>query len=81
MTEQEALDEIVRIVNRTLDDKGLDPVTITADTEMLGGDIQIDSLDLATLVAEMESVAGHDPFAQGFIEFKTAGELARLYAK
>lgn len=81
MTEQDVLNEIARIVNRTLDDKGFDPVTISADTELLGGDIQIDSLDLATLVAEMEGVVGHDPFAQGFIEFKTAGELARLYAK
>jgi acyl carrier protein len=81
MTEQEVLNEIVRIVSRTLDDKGLDVPPIGADTELLGGEVPIDSLDLATLVAELEGVVGHDPFAQGFIDFKTAGELARLYAK
>lgn len=81
MTEQEVLSEIARIVTRTLDDKGLDAPAITADTELLGGEVPIDSLDLATLVAELEGVVGHDPFAQGFIDFKTAGELARLYAK
>lgn len=81
MTEQEVLSEIVRIVSRTLDDKGLDVPAIGADTELLGGEVPINSLDLATLVAELEGVVGHDPFAQGFIDFKTAGELARLYAK
>lgn len=81
MTEQEVLNEIVRIVTRTLDDKGIDAPAINANTELLGGEVPIDSLDLATLVSELEGVIGHDPFAQGFIEFKTAGELARLYAK
>jgi hypothetical protein len=33
------------------------------------------------LVLEMENVIGFDPFAEGFIEFRTAGELAKLYAK
>lgn len=81
MTEQEVLNEIVRIVGRTLEDKGLEAPPISADTELLGGEVPIDSLDLATLVAELEGVVGHDPFAHGFIDFKTAGELARLYAK
>lgn len=81
MTEDKILAEIVRVVNQTLDDKGLDAATITADTELLGGDLEIDSLDLATLVREMEEIVGFDPFQDGFIEFKTAGELARLYLK
>jgi hypothetical protein len=32
------------------------------------------------MVSELEGVMGHDPFARGFIEFRTAGELAKLYA-
>jgi hypothetical protein len=33
------------------------------------------------LVRELEDVVGHDPFSEGFIEFRTAGELAKLYAR
>ena len=33
------------------------------------------------LVRELEDVVGHDPFQDGFIEFRTAGELAKLYVK
>lgn len=81
MTEAEVLDHIRRIVARTVEDKGLDAPGLVAETEMLGGALPIDSLDLATLVTELEQVVGHDPFASGFIEFRTAGELAKLYAK
>jgi acyl carrier protein len=80
MNEQQVLEEITKIVGRTLEDKGMSAPAITFDTEMLGGELAIDSLDLATLVSELEGVVGHDPFAQGFIEFRTAGELAKLYA-
>lgn len=81
MTESEVLAEISKIVRRMLEDKGEEVATIDANTELLGGAIRIDSLDLAMLVLEMENVIGFDPFAEGFIEFRTAGELAKLYAK
>lgn len=81
MTEAEVLTHISAIVTRTLDDKGLKAPPISASTELLGGEVNIDSLDLAMLVRELEDVVGHDPFAEGFIEFRTAGELAKLYAK
>lgn len=81
MTESEVLAEISTIVRRMLEDKGEEAATIDANTELLGGAIRIDSLDLAMLVLEMENVVGFDPFAEGFIEFRTAGELAKLYAK
>jgi hypothetical protein len=48
---------------------------------LLGGNLRIDSLDLAMLVRELEELNGHDPFAGGFIEFRTAGELAKLYIR
>lgn len=81
MNEQQLLEQISMIVQRILADKGLDAPAITAGTALLDGSVGIDSLDLAVLVRELEDVAGHDPFADGFIEFQTAGELAKLYLK
>ena len=81
MNEQQVFDQIVQIVQRTLSDKGLTAPPIGLETELLGGEVGIDSLDLAMLVRELEEVVGHDPFHNGFVEFRTAGELARLYVK
>lgn len=81
MTEQEVLAQITEITNRMLADKGLGEVTISGSTELLGGDVGIDSLDLATLVRELEEFTGFDPFASGFIDFQTAGQLAKLYIR
>lgn len=81
MTEHQVLEHIQRLVTNALALKGLPIVQITADTELLGGSVGIDSLDLAMLVRDMEDETGHDPFKDGFIEFRTAGELARLYVR
>jgi acyl carrier protein len=81
MTEEQAFEQITAIVRRMLEDKGAAVPDIDTNTELLGGAISIDSLDLAMLVLEMENVAGFDPFAEGFIEFRTMGELSKLYAK
>jgi acyl carrier protein len=40
----------------------------------------IDSLDLATIVVQLTEATGEDPFQGGFIEFRTVGELTRLYS-
>lgn len=81
MTEQEVLGHIQRLVSNALEGKGLPDSKVDSGTELLGGSVGIDSLDLAMMVRELEEVAGHDPFADGFIEFRTAGELAKLYAR
>lgn len=81
MTELDVLKQINEITNRMLADKGLAQVAISSDTPMLGGEVGIDSLDLATLVRELEELNGFDPFADGFIDFQTAGQLARLYVR
>jgi acyl carrier protein len=81
MTDQEVLGHIQRLVTSALENKGLPDSKIEGGTELLGGSVGIDSLDLAMLVRELEEVAGHDPFSNGFIEFRTAGELAKLYAR
>jgi acyl carrier protein len=81
MTEQQVLAKIGEIVGNILSGKGLDAVPITGGTELLGEGLGIDSLDLAMLVRELEEAAGHDPFSEGFIDFRTAGELAKLYVR
>lgn len=47
---------------------------------LLGGELPIDSLDLATLLVVLEKRFGYDPFRDGFRRFTTAGELAAIYA-
>jgi acyl carrier protein len=79
MNEQQVLGHISQIVTRLVADKGGSAAPLDAATELLGGGVGIDSLDLAMLVRELEEVTGFDPFHQGFVEFRTAGELARLY--
>lgn len=80
MRKDEIIESIGEITGRILRDKGYDPKEVDADTVILGGDIPIDSLDLATIVVELESRTGKDPFAAGFRDFSTVGELAELYA-
>lgn len=80
MNRDEIITAISDSINRALRDKGRDPVRVGADTVLLGGDIAIDSLDLATIVVELEGETGKDPFEAGFIDFSTVGELADLYA-
>lgn len=81
MNETQVLEQIEAIVARTLSDKGKSAPRIASNTELLSGEVGIDSLDLAMLVRELEDVVGFDPFQNGFIDFRTAGELAKLYTK
>lgn len=81
MDEQTVLSHIDRLVTQILSDKGVTGVELDSETELLGEGVGIDSLDLAMLVRELEEICGFDPFAQGFVEFRTAGELARLYVR
>ena len=81
MNEQHVREQIRTLVTRIVTDKGQPAPELDANTELLGGAVGIDSLDLAMLVRELEEVVGFDPFQDGFIEFRTAGELAKLYVK
>ncbi|WP_114861013.1 acyl carrier protein [Azospirillum brasilense] len=60
-------------------DKGETLPALGPDTRFLGGDLPIDSLDLATLLVVLEQRTGQDPFRAGFVQFNTVGELAALY--
>lgn len=81
MTKDEVQTIIVETISEIMDDKGLDVPEIGAETKVLEDDLGIDSLDLATMVSDLEGRIGFDPFAKGFIEFKTVGELAELYVR
>jgi acyl carrier protein len=81
MDEQQILGKIEKLVSDIVTAKGAKTPKIEAGTELLGGGVGMDSLDLAVLVRELEEATGHDPFADGFIEFRTAGELAKLYVR
>ena len=81
MNEQQVFGHIQRLLAELAENKGASLPAINGNTQLLGGDLPIDSLDLATLVRELEDATGHDPFREGFIDFKTVGELARLYVK
>ena len=68
-------DELAGIVRG----KGLALPPLHDGTVFLGGDLPIDSLDLATLLVILERRTGRDPFRAGFRQFTTLGELAALY--
>lgn len=79
MSEKELLGKIQLIITDMLLRKGRAPVEFDAHAELLGRESGIDSLDLALLVRELQRITGKDPFRNGFVPFRDAGELARLY--
>jgi acyl carrier protein len=74
-----ALEMISQELTLILDDRGAYLGSIDADTLLLDGPLEIDSLDLATLVVALEERTGLKPFAKGFVVFHTAGDLAGLF--
>jgi acyl carrier protein len=79
MNREETIASIGTILNRVIQDKGEEPHKMREDTRILGGELPVDSLDLAAVVVQLEEMTGCDPFKDGFIEFQTVGELASLY--
>lgn len=74
------LSTTIGIIRQVLHDKGLNCHEIADSTPLLGSSLGIDSLDLATIVVQLTEVTGKDPFQGGFVQFRTVGELARLYS-
>lgn len=72
--------KIQELVTQALSAKGLPAERLSEQTLLLGGTLGIDSLDLAAIVVSLSEVTRKDPFAEGFIDFRTVGELAKLYA-
>lgn len=80
MNAEHVKEQIQTLVGEALAAKGMSAEPLTEDTPLLGGTLSIDSLDLAAIVVNLSEIAQKDPFAAGFVEFRTVGELARLYA-
>jgi acyl carrier protein len=75
------MSHLQRILGDLATAKGARIPALSESSRLLGGDLPIDSLDLATLIVELEEVTGHDPFQAGLVDFRTAGELCQLYAR
>lgn len=80
MTRAEILQFIERTVNDARRATNLPPMALDEAAPLLNGTLGIDSLDLATLVVELQDATGFDPFANGLINFRTVGQLADLFA-
>ncbi len=79
MTKHEIVDKIRTMIERTTAENGLMVQSIAEETILIDSTLGIDSLDLAAIVVELSEVTGKDPFQNGFIEFRTVGELSDLY--
>lgn len=80
MTQSEIEAFIVEQWKARVAEKGGDGRAIGPATLLLQSSDGADSLDLAVLVSELETFTGRDPFSAGVPEFRTIGDLARLYA-
>lgn len=76
-----SLQIIISETEKLLSQKGIQDQPINEDSVFLSSNLDMDSLDLATLIVQLEEIIGLDPFRDGFKEFKTVGELAKLYDK
>lgn len=81
MTAEETLEVIGALVAEIQAVKGVSQsLAVRRDTNLLDGSLEIDSLDLAGIVVGLEVKTGQEPFRDGFVDFRTAGELAGLFA-
>jgi acyl carrier protein len=78
---ERVFEQISISISRILSSKGQAVPPIDSRTILLDSELGIDSIDLALLVRELEEATGFDPFRDGFLEFRTVGELAKLYAQ
>ena len=64
---------------RALADRGSPPREVS-DEQFLGEDgLGLDSLDMATIVAELDAVLQKDPFGERTPQFRTVGDFVKLY--
>ena len=65
-------------IREVMKQHNLEESSLTPDTSILS-ETSLDSLGLAEVIVHLESKTQKDPFAEGFTNFRTIGELARLY--
>ncbi|ABE56385.1 hypothetical protein Sden_3108 [Shewanella denitrificans OS217] len=74
----ELLDEIYSQTRQIIEEKGELCPELNVGSIFLT-DLPMDSLDLATLIVNLELHTGLDPFKDGFKHFQSIGELTSLY--
>jgi acyl carrier protein len=72
-------DTVFETILQVCAEKG-NPRTSLNESDPLGdGGLGLDSLDMATIVAELDAKLDLDPFAKGVPSFRTVGEFVRLF--
>lgn len=74
----ETLNLIKQQTAQIIEQKGAECPELDGNTAFLT-DTPMDSLDLATLIVNLEVLLDQDPFRDGFVQFTTLQELADLY--
>jgi acyl carrier protein len=70
---------VLQAIARVCSDKGR-PGLPLSPTDALGEEgLGLDSLDMATIVAELDLALHTDPFANGTPRLRTVGDLVALY--
>jgi len=70
---------VLAVIQRVLEDKGLQP-DLADDAAALGeSGLGLDSLDIATIAAELDEELDIDPFAHGDVRMGSLGEFVALY--
>jgi acyl carrier protein len=78
MSAQNTFKIIIEQTQQIIQDKSEVCPELKADTAFLK-DTPMDSLDLATLLVNLEIELDQDPFRDGFKQFQTIQELSDLY--
>ena len=74
-----ARETVISTILQACADKGTRPASVS-DDDLLGDEgLGLDSLDMATIVAELDAKLHIDPFANGAPSFRTVGEFVRLF--
>lgn len=73
------MNKVDKAIAKILADRKLPDVELVDDSVIL--DLGFDSIDLAILIADLQDEFGFDPFENGFINFKTVGELKGLFGE
>jgi len=71
---------VLQPITRVCSDKGWPGVRLSLEDALGEGGLALDSLDVATIVAELDQALDKDPFAEGTPRFRTVGDLIALYA-
>ena len=69
---------VIDTIKEVIEQNELQTVELKPDMDILT-DSPLDSLDLAEVIMRLEEKTNMDPFASGFINFRTINELAELY--